>query len=135
VPQNERERHDAGDALRDVEPVLAERVLGHVGLRLAEQHHAVTCVEQERQHDGDELDQRERRDLLDVIDRVVEGLLPAERARVRPQVLDEERADGHDARERVELPEEKAVAGPRHGKNATLYHRSLMILHADAIDA
>jgi hypothetical protein len=77
----------------------------HVCLRRGGDQDADHHVEQDRQPDPERLEQHHERQLRQVGSGLVERLLPLERARVRVQVLEQEKAHGDDSRERVQALE------------------------------
>ena len=68
-------------------------------------------MKRERKQDPDDLDQREDRQLLDFVHRVIEGLTTPESGRVGPQVHDEKHSDGEHPREGMKTPQQERASG------------------------
>ena len=102
VPDDEREGHEAGRPLHRVEPVLRVRIAYDVGSPFERELHSVDGVKPERQEDAEHFDERQEGQMVDVSDRAVEGTLPLERLRVRPEVRDQEDSHREHAGQRVD---------------------------------
>ncbi|MBK8939571.1 MAG: hypothetical protein IPM79_18625 [Polyangiaceae bacterium] len=97
VPEDERQREQAGEALRRVHPVARVRVTARVVARLERELDAIQRVERERQEDQADLGQQAERRVALLLQGALEGRLALQRDRRRREVGDQEDPDRHDA--------------------------------------
>lgn len=110
VEADEEKGQNAGDPLERICPIARRAVFDDVVPRLERQLHAVKRVEQKRKDNYPPLEDGQVRRVVDLPHSRVELLLPLERLGVCPQVKHHETTHGNDARERVELAQQKRAA-------------------------
>jgi hypothetical protein len=111
VEEDEEEEDDPRHALNGVEPVARVGVAQVVRARLPRDEEAVDRVVQERDEDERDLDEQDVGDGLQVGDGLVEvgrAALRVRRLRVGVEVLQQERAERHDARQLVQLAQHES---------------------------
>ncbi len=106
------EGDQAGVALRQVHPVPCPRVVDDVRFAAQPDIDAVDAVIQDGQKDEDPLQHAHQRQAVEELDLLAVGDRALQRFEVREQVLQQKRADGNDAQQRVQLVPDKTRALP-----------------------
>jgi len=101
------EGDEAGVALRDVHPIAGPGVVDDVGLAAKPDPNSVDAVIEDGQKDEDPFEYTNQGKAVEEFDLVAIGDGPFVHFEIRKKMLQQERADGDDAEQRVELaPEE-----------------------------
>ncbi len=108
-----RKCDQAGVALRQVHPVPCPRVVHNVRFAAQPDVDAIDRVIQNRQKDKNPLQHAHQRQAVEKLHLLAVGDRPLQRFEVREQVLEEKRADGNDAEQRMQLAPDKTRALPR----------------------
>ena len=108
-----KEGEDAGPTLRRVQPVAAPGIFSDVGVAAIPDVNAVQRVIEQRQKDEQPLHPMYEGQAGQKLYLIVIRLRAFHRFGVGDEVLNQECADGHDARERMQTPQEERVAFAR----------------------
>ncbi len=103
MKKDEAEEKHARDALHEVEPVACVFVSEVVRAHLESDEHSVNGVEDERQKDAENFQQKDIRNALQIFNRFVEGWRSHHGFRVCVKMFEEKRAERQNAGELKEF--------------------------------
>src|SRR5579863_810318 len=109
MPDHVKECDGAGPALRVVHPVACPRVIGDIALAAIPDVKPIERVVENRQPDAEQFQAYDKREAAQQFDLFGISRGSAGREGIGNEVLNKKRADGNDAAERMQTPQEEGI--------------------------